>query len=234
MSSFFIKIFALVFMLIDHIGFMFFSDNLIFRAIGRLSFPLFAYQLAVGFSHTRNKKKHILKLLLFAIICQIPYTLMLNCYNVTILPNIIFTFVIALLIIYVIENISFYHFDEENNKKTFCIKNFSIVLTLCTLLLALGIFLKVDYEWYGILLTIAFYFTLSKKWLSIILFFILVNLNYLFHQDLMALLAYISLFDIVFITLFNGKRGYHFSWIFYAIYFLHFFLLLLIKQFLIA
>ena len=71
MSSFFLKIFALFFRIIDHVGFIIFPNNIILRAIGRLALPLFAYQMAVGFFHTRNKTKHIIKLLIFAIICQI-------------------------------------------------------------------------------------------------------------------------------------------------------------------
>ena len=61
MSSFSLKIFALLFMIIDHIGFIIFPENLLLRAIGRLAFPLFAYQMAVGFSHTKSKEKHIIK-----------------------------------------------------------------------------------------------------------------------------------------------------------------------------
>ena len=43
------KLLAMITMLIDHIGYMFFPDYRIFRTIGRLAFPIFAYQLSVGF-----------------------------------------------------------------------------------------------------------------------------------------------------------------------------------------
>lgn len=226
MSSFFLKIFALIFMIIDHTGFIIFQNNLIFRAIGRLAFPLFAYQMAVGFSHTKNKPKHILKLLLFAIISQIPYSIMINLYNVTPTLNIIFTFVIALLIIYTIDMLK----PINLTNKKINIKNSFISLLLCSLLIWLGIFLKVDYTWYGILLTVAFYFSLNKKYASLIMLFILINLNYLINQNLMSALAYISLFDAIFILLFNGKKGYKISWIFYAIYLIHLLPLLFIKE----
>lgn len=228
MSSFFLKIFALIFMIIDHAGFIFFPNNLIFRAIGRLSFPLFAYQMAVGFSHTKNKQKHILKLLLFAIISQIPHSLLLNLYNVDYSLNIIFTFVIALLIIYALDKLKPINFATKNLN----IRNLIISLFLSAILVSIGTYLNVDYTWYGILLTVAFYFTLNKKYVSLILFFVLINLNYIINQSTMSALAYISIFDTIFILLFNGKKGYKFSWIFYAIYFLHLFPLIFIKQYL--
>lgn len=229
MSSFFLKIFALIFMIIDHTGFILFPGQTIFRAIGRLAFPLFAYQMAVGFSHTRNKEKHILKLLLFAILCQIPNLIMINIYENAIMFNIIFTFVLALLIIYSIEKFKFIESTGTTKKINF--KNLLFSLVLTTVLILIGIYLKVDYGWYGILLTVAFYFTLHKKILSIIAFFILLNLNHIINHNFMSLLAYISMFDCIFILLFNGKRGYKFSWVFYALYIFHFIPLLAIKYY---
>ena len=149
MTSFFLKIFALIFMVIDHVGFILFPGEIIFRAIGRLAFPLFAYQMAVGFSHTRNKPKHILKLLLFAILCQIPQNIINNMYNIDHMLNIIFTFIFALLIIYVFENLKW--FKNNSNKRIFDFKNSILSTSIAIVLLCLGIFLNVDYGWYGIL-----------------------------------------------------------------------------------
>ncbi len=230
MSSFFLKIFALIFMIIDHIGFILFPNEVIFRAIGRLAFPLFAYQMAVGYSHTSNKARHIFKLVLFATLCQIPVNMIHNLYNIKFTLNIIFTFVFSLLIIFTIENFKFCS-ENKNKEFHFNIKNFFITLLMTLFLVILGIHLNVDYSWYGILLTVFFYFTLQNKSLSIISLFILLILNFLINQTFMSLLAFISLFDCVFILLFNGNQGHKISWFFYAIYFLHFFPLLLIKSY---
>ena len=60
MSSFTLKTLAMLTMLIDHIGAVFFpatlliSPNSIWRIIGRLSFPIFAFQLGIGYKHTKN------------------------------------------------------------------------------------------------------------------------------------------------------------------------------------
>lgn len=47
-----LKTFAVVTMIIDHIGFYFFPDALWFRAIGRLSFPVWFF--LVGYANTRD------------------------------------------------------------------------------------------------------------------------------------------------------------------------------------
>ena len=230
MSSFTLKILALFFMIIDHIGFIFFPSELIYRAIGRLALPLFAYQMAVGFSHTKNKRNHILKLLVFAIICQIPYMLMLNLYRIPMTLNILFTFVLSLLTISTLERITFdKSFIKHFNFKALFKNCWLLVLSIG--LIALGCYLNVDYTWYGIILTTIFYFTLKNKVLSISLFFILINLKFLIGKSTMDALAYSSLFDIIFILFFNGKKDYSHPWIFYLLYILHFVLLLLIKQF---
>lgn len=68
-----LKILACIAMVIDHVGVLFFPNNLLFRKIGRLALPLFAFLLAEGCKHTRNKKKHFLLLLFFAVVCQCVY-----------------------------------------------------------------------------------------------------------------------------------------------------------------
>ena len=63
-----LKLVALITMLTDHIGLVFFKDIQIFRMIGRLSFPLFAYSTFIGYYKTNNLKKYILRLLIIGII----------------------------------------------------------------------------------------------------------------------------------------------------------------------
>lgn len=71
----FIQITAALTMLIDHIGMIFFPDIIGFRAIGRLSFPLFAFGIAEGVACTRNFWNYFGRILLTAILSQPIYLL---------------------------------------------------------------------------------------------------------------------------------------------------------------
>ena len=51
-----LKLIALITMTIDHVGMMLLPQLRILRAIGRIAFPIFAYMIAEGCRHTRNRK----------------------------------------------------------------------------------------------------------------------------------------------------------------------------------
>lgn len=69
----FLQCTAALTMLIDHIGVLFFPTVLGFRAIGRLSFPLFAFGIAEGVSHTHDFWRYFRRLLLTAVLSQPIY-----------------------------------------------------------------------------------------------------------------------------------------------------------------
>ena len=68
LSSFWLKVIALLTMTIDHIGFMIDGYpgcetlTFVFRHIGRLALPLFCFMIAEGAMHTKNFKKYALRL----------------------------------------------------------------------------------------------------------------------------------------------------------------------------
>ncbi len=89
MSAFAIKLIACIAMLIDHAAYVFQVQlnsvapwiYVVCRMIGRLAFPLFAMGVAEGAVHTSNTKKYILRMFLFALIAQIPFSIMIGVHS---------------------------------------------------------------------------------------------------------------------------------------------------------
>lgn len=66
-----LKLLAAAFMLIDHIGMIFFPQVITYRAIGRLAMPIFAFMIAEGCRYTRSRLRYLASLMLCALICQV-------------------------------------------------------------------------------------------------------------------------------------------------------------------
>ena len=74
-----LKMIAIFVMVLDHIAHSFISVMspfyYIFRMVGRVTAPIMFYSLANGYKYTRNKVNYGLRLFIFAIISQIPFSL---------------------------------------------------------------------------------------------------------------------------------------------------------------
>ncbi|MCZ8519805.1 MULTISPECIES: TraX family protein [Paenibacillus] len=64
---------AMITMLIDHIGIVFFKGEQVWRWIGRLAFPLYAYGIVAGYRHTRSLPRYAKRLAVTAALAQVPY-----------------------------------------------------------------------------------------------------------------------------------------------------------------
>ena len=108
MSINFIKLIALLFMLIDHIGEFIPQSPVWFRYIGRLSAPLFFYCSAWGFYYTRNRKKYMLRLYIFGILMSLGniclYYFVGNAsYDASFSNNIFVTIFLGCVVVYLYE-----------------------------------------------------------------------------------------------------------------------------------
>lgn len=215
MSSFSLKILAIIFMLIDHIGFMFFPNLNILRAIGRLALPLFAFQIGIGFKNTKSKEKYIFRMIIFTLISQYPFWLFAK----TVIPNIDFslnvgaTLTLGLLALYCIEKF----------------KNKFLKILIPLLIIAVAFFVPMDYGWYGVLTIILFYIFNQNKVLTFSTY-LATLLSYMTYKN--SLFAWPSIFSLIPIFMYNGQKGKNIKYLFYIFYPLHMLILVGVYNFL--
>jgi hypothetical protein len=68
-----LKLVAIISMTVDHVGAILLPQVSWLRIIGRVAFPLFAYQLAIGYLHTRNLSRYVRRLAVWGLIAQPVY-----------------------------------------------------------------------------------------------------------------------------------------------------------------
>ena len=96
MSAFVLKIIALLSMTCDHISYVIFDKFSNLNYIGRLAFPIFAFQISEGYTHTKSLKKYFLRLFVFALIAQIPFQLFISTISSNFSLNVFFTLLLGL------------------------------------------------------------------------------------------------------------------------------------------
>ncbi len=96
-SSFVLHTIAMALMLCDHLWATVVPGHDWLTWLGRLAFPIFAFMLAEGYYHTGNFKKYALRMLVFALVSEIPFNLTYT--TLFIYPfqqNVLWTFLLAL------------------------------------------------------------------------------------------------------------------------------------------
>lgn len=235
-TSMSLHLMAMALMLCDHLWGTVIPGNDWLTCIGRIAFPIFAFLLVEGYFHTRNLKKYTFRLLLFAVLSEIPFNLAMG--SSILYPvhqNVLWSFLISICLV---------HWNEKakNTGKTWL----RVLVGLATILIACisGLIAMVDYYHAGILTVLVFYFFRQRKWWSFIAQFVClwyINIEMLggfayeiqigeqvccFVRQGFALLALIP------IWLYRGRQGYHskaLQWICYAFYPLHLLILGILK-----
>lgn len=152
MSALILRIIACVAMLLDHIGYI--NGNQVLRAIGRIAFPIFVYLICNGFRYTSCRWRYALRLAVFALISQIPFSLLCSNTLTYQTGNVFFTLLAALLCIWTTDIL-------RANKIG---KWFIWLPTAAFCVLYLLGWLKSDYGAKGIVLAMVFYLFDGKKW----------------------------------------------------------------------
>lgn len=211
MTIFLLKIVACITMLLDHVKYAIpATEGFATLYLGRIAFPLFAFFITEGYIHTKNVKKYYLRLIIFALISQIPFMLFRTLVGEWKMLNVIFTLILGLTAILI--------YDKSENKVI------SLILVGC--IAYLGYILKVDYRWLGVLTVFVMYLFKNKKLLLFIVYSILLtvyyvsnNINLLMIENFIYFIC--NLLPIFLIFTYNGKEGKKIKYFFYIFYPVH-------------
>ena len=209
LSGFDLKLLAMLLMLCDHLWATIIPGNNWLNCVGRLAFPIFAFQIAEGWAYTSDRKQYRHRVLVWALISEIPFNLMAA--GGLIYPfhqNVMFTFWLSMLFMERIDR------AEGKGRLTYG-------LTIAGSLLVgylVGFLLMVDYYGYGVVTVLVFH--LARKlpygkliqlagigYLNLFLMkglvypIVLFGREWLFPQQGFALLA------LPLIWLYNGRAG---------------------------
>lgn len=209
-----LKIIAVLSMVTDHCAYYLLDGNTwayeVMRCFGRVAFPVFAFLVAEGFAHTRNRMRYFLSLLLFAAVSEVPWYL-LNGADGT--HNVMFTLALGVAALAVFERLQ---------------KHGALAIAAILLVALSAEISGLDYGWHGIVEILVFHLFRSKKYCqSTRLLQLAFAFPFMSHYGIIgALLACFIIF------LYNGTRGIIHGKVakygFYAIYPVH---LIIIKLF---
>lgn len=234
-TSFSLHMMGMLFMLCDHLWGTIIPGNDWLTCIGRLTFPIYAFLLVEGYFHTKDLKKYVGRLFLFAIISEIPFNLAMgSSLFFPIHQNVLWSFLISMGLI---------HWNEKMKEKKLWKRILVGIITICIAYVG-GFLTFVDYYHAGILMVLTFYAFRGQKWwcylgqvlcMGYINFEILGGFSYMvniFDQTYFIERQGLALLALVPIWLYKGKQGYHskaLQYGYYLFYPLHLLILGLLK-----
>lgn len=223
MSSFALRLFALLAMFIDHVGLALFPRIGLFRCVGRLAFPLYCFLLVQGYVHTRSLRAYCRRLLLLAILSEIPFDMLIFGRIASGMEqNVLFSLLLGLTAVWTMDR-----YSHEPIKALM-----GTLLVFMTAMLA-----RVSYGWLGIALCLSFYRAgdhRAKRVLYIVLLEALYCLSLMLSGVTISwvLVSLCAMLCAIPAYLYNGKPGVRnkfVSFLFYAAYPLHIIALLIVR-----
>lgn len=210
-----LKLIAMVSMVCDHVGDLFFPGETWLRILGRLALPLFAFCIAEGYEHTRSKGRYLRRLGLFALISELPFDLAVYGGLEFTHQNVMLTFFLAVLALLA--------YDWARGRypgRAGLLLGGGMVLVLA----AAALLLRADYGYFAVLLVFVFYL-LREKGQTVRQLWALALQLLLRNKGVFAFgaLSFIPL------MLYNGQRGRGLKWLFYVFYPGHLLLLYLLR-----
>ena len=233
-----LHILAMALMLMDHLWATLLPAQEWLTCVGRLAFPIFAFMAVEGYFHTHDFKKYALRMLLFAVISEIPFDFMYGgTWFYPVHQNVIWTLLLGLFGINIMET------ARKKRKKWAFILISVIVVIVGT---ALGTLCMLDYYGTGVLTIFIFYFFHGRKWWCLLgqliaLYWVNVELLgglvypiQLFGMEFELCQQGLALLSLIPIWLYRGRQGYHskpFQYLCYAFYPVHMAIIVLVLNF---
>ena len=206
-----LKLIAAFTMLLDHMGLLLFPQVRIFRILGRIAYPLFAFMIAEGCRYTKNKLRYFLMVFGLGAACQTVYYF----FSGDTYLNILLTFSLSILLIYLLQA----SYQAKNSRKQML---WSVLFCAGFLgVYGLNQVLTIDYGFWGVMVPVFASFAFLRKfphWASVVL---LGAGLVLLAADLGGTQWY-SLLALPLLLLYSGKRGKanlkYFFYIFYPVH----------------
>lgn len=204
-----LKIIAMVAMVLDHVGLQLFPHIMALRYIGRLAFPIFAFMIAEGCSHTHHKGKYLLSVALMGAACQIVYAVAMD----SLYMNVLITFTLSILVIYSIDLLLDRRTLLSAAPLVLCVATVVICCTVLPQLLS-GTDYSIDYGIFGVALPVMVYYAPTRPTKLAACALSLVGL--VFTRGLWQLWAFPA---ILLLAAYNGERGrLRMKYVFYLFY----------------
>lgn len=138
---------ALCLMLLDHLWATVVPGNLWMTCLGRMAFPIFAFQTAEGYAHTSDFRQYLRRLVFFGLISEIPFNLMVGgSWLYPFHQNVMFTLALGLLALRAL---------DRAKEETWLPRRGLWLLAVLGCCLA-GAVIFTDYGFYGVLTVLLF------------------------------------------------------------------------------